>query len=272
VAPIATKTAEQPVSFVFPSLTKRDFQIKSALRVLEIFELFRELRRPLSTEEIALTLDYPYSSTAALVKLLVQEGYLSAQGRPKRFIPTLRVTALGNWASEKTGRNGYIFQSMESIHQKTGLNVALQYRVGIRSQLLYFINSDTHAAFHVKAGLSRLLTSSAAGSLIMAGLDDLEIRRIIKKCNAHAPTLEGRVDASTALRRIGEIRETGYVFVQNATVHGSAYLGVPLKGSSHEAPMALGVGGTAAEVAPYKSYLVEGLARVRAELESGREI
>ena len=50
--------------------------VKSAHRVLRIFEYFDEIERPAAMTEIARRLNYPPSSTSALLKSLVELGYL----------------------------------------------------------------------------------------------------------------------------------------------------------------------------------------------------
>jgi len=50
--------------------------VKSAKRVLEIFEFFAERKRPASVGDVVEALGYPQSSTSALLKSLVQLRYL----------------------------------------------------------------------------------------------------------------------------------------------------------------------------------------------------
>ena len=71
--------------------------VKSATRVLEIFEYFDEVRRPVTIQDVAQALSYPHSSTAALLKSLVSLGYLEHDDRGKTFFPSIRISLLGNW-------------------------------------------------------------------------------------------------------------------------------------------------------------------------------
>jgi hypothetical protein len=48
--------------------------VKSAIRVLEVLEQFGEMRQPLRLKDIASSLHYPVSSTAALLKSLATLG------------------------------------------------------------------------------------------------------------------------------------------------------------------------------------------------------
>ena len=54
-----------------------DGAVKSAVRVVRVFELFEAERRALSVQDIVDALGMPQSSISSLLKTLVNEGYLT---------------------------------------------------------------------------------------------------------------------------------------------------------------------------------------------------
>ena len=74
-----------------------DSVVKSAARVLEIFEYLSDRRGPATVTEISLSLGYPQSSTSVLLKCLWNLGYLSQDPITRAYQPTSRVAQLGNW-------------------------------------------------------------------------------------------------------------------------------------------------------------------------------
>jgi len=50
--------------------------VKSACRVFEILEHFKDAKQPLRLSAIAERLHYPLSSTAALLSTMAEQGYL----------------------------------------------------------------------------------------------------------------------------------------------------------------------------------------------------
>ena len=67
--------------------------IKTARRVFEVLEYFDEVKRPLTLREVSAHFGYPVSSTAALLKSLLQlvRG-TTARAWQRRHIPTLERT------------------------------------------------------------------------------------------------------------------------------------------------------------------------------------
>jgi len=71
--------------------------VKSVARVLEVLELFTRQREPMSGIQICRSLDYPKSSANAILKSLVELGYLALNPDNLKYFPSFRVTYLGDW-------------------------------------------------------------------------------------------------------------------------------------------------------------------------------
>ena len=67
--------------------TQSSPKVKTALRVIEIIELFAKETQPLSLTEIARAIDVPVSSYLALLRTLMQLGYLYETGRRQAITP-----------------------------------------------------------------------------------------------------------------------------------------------------------------------------------------
>ena len=68
---------------------------KSARRVMEILELFDQVRRPMSLKEVCDRLGLAPSSGIALLKSLVFVGYLEFDKASRTYLPTLFVNIVG---------------------------------------------------------------------------------------------------------------------------------------------------------------------------------
>ena len=69
--------------------------VKSVGRVLRVLELFEKHQTPLSATQICNSLDLPKSSANALLKSLVQLGYLSIDGPTKNYFRHSRSQSWG---------------------------------------------------------------------------------------------------------------------------------------------------------------------------------
>ncbi len=74
-----------------------DTVVKSAARVLEVFEFFAGRKAPATVGEVCASLGYPQSSTSVLLKSLLTLGYLSYDGTTRRYAPSVKVARLGSW-------------------------------------------------------------------------------------------------------------------------------------------------------------------------------
>ncbi|MGO1254280.1 MAG: helix-turn-helix domain-containing protein, partial [Alcaligenes aquatilis] len=74
--------------------------VKTALRVIEIIELFARETRPLALSEMARLLDAPVSSCLALLRTLSRQGYIYETGRRQGYYPTGRLLAMAQRISQ----------------------------------------------------------------------------------------------------------------------------------------------------------------------------
>ncbi|MSQ20016.1 MAG: hypothetical protein EXR39_10780 [Betaproteobacteria bacterium] len=75
--------------------------VKSAARVLEVFEYFARRRTPATVGEVCNALGYPQSSTSVLLKSMFTLGYLSYDQGSRRYSPSVKVAMLGEWIPEE---------------------------------------------------------------------------------------------------------------------------------------------------------------------------
>ena len=242
--------------------------VKSAVRVLELLELFQEVQRPLSIAEMSASLGYPYSSTAALTKTMAQEGHLREVGRPRRYMPTLRVAALGLWVDHYHGQGGSVLTAMQSLHDGTGHTVVLHGRNGIYSQFLHLIENPARALeWHVRTGFVRPLSACASGLVYLGTQPDGKIARIAHRCNAEATIPEDRVSPVTLMEEIAQIRRDGHIFAENAGVRGAVYIGVAVPSRDQQDSLVIGFGGLAEEMRARRAEYVSLLREAAASLQ-----
>jgi DNA-binding IclR family transcriptional regulator len=117
--------------------------IKSAHRVLQVLDYFRQHRRPSSLKQICEALGYPQSSATVLMKNLTQLGYLSYERTTRLYFPTLRVAALGDWISHALFGQGQVFEIMRDLHSETGEAVSVLLQNDVYMQYIRVIQS-TH--------------------------------------------------------------------------------------------------------------------------------
>lgn len=136
--------------------------VKSAVRVLEVLELFDRLQREASVVEVARELGYPVSSTSMLLSSLMERGYLRHGANQRSYFPTPRVTLLGAWVEPRLRPHAEVMRLMAELGEATGETIILAARTRDQAQYLHVVPATTTMRMHVGPGTTR--HSSPAGS------------------------------------------------------------------------------------------------------------
>ncbi|WP_019937520.1 IclR family transcriptional regulator [Bordetella sp. FB-8] len=97
--------------------------VKTALRVIEIIEIYAQEGRSLTLTELSRLLDAPMSSCLGLIRTLVSRGYLYETGKRQGYYPTARLLH----TAQRIARNDPVLERMqpvmESLRDATGETV-----------------------------------------------------------------------------------------------------------------------------------------------------
>jgi DNA-binding IclR family transcriptional regulator len=217
--------------------------VKSAVRTLEILEYFDDIRQPLNVAGIAAALDYPQSSTAALLRSLVAMGYLQYNRNRRTYMPTDRVPFLGSWIDPSLFEDGALPRLMRAIGKRTGQLVLLAARNGDMAQYIHVLNDPAAVSHHIKIGQKRPLATSAVGQVLLNAMDEKRIRRLYHRMNAYAQSPDDKIDTSELLAHLSAVRKRGHKFSRDRVVFGYGMIALPIPASFTSRPLALGVGG-----------------------------
>src|SRR5882757_9801985 len=119
-----------------------DTSVKSAARVLSIFEYFEKVKAPRTLSEISQDLQYPVSSTLALLRSVQAMGYLNYDHENKTYCPSVRIALLGRWTHDRLFQGGPILQMMEHLATLTQETVSLGLLNGLQSQHAHIIQAS----------------------------------------------------------------------------------------------------------------------------------
>ena len=232
--------------------------IKSAVRVLKIFEFFDEVQRDVRVSEIADRLSVPQSSASVLMRCLVDLGYMDYLRETRTFLPSPRVTLLGTWLDKGPVRNGSLIRMLEELSQQSGDTVFIAARNGIFSEYIHVLQARSTIRFHIPPGSRRLVVWSATGFALLRDADDNEIRALCARTNAEAPAGQSRVDIQRVLENVRRVRKTGHYFSKGLVTPGAGAIAVPLPDGIdiHKRPLAVAVAGPLTTMAGREQSIV----------------
>ena len=230
--------------------------IKSAARVLEVLELFAEMRTPLRQKFVVERLAYPQSSTTGLLKSLVSLGYLNYHRASRTYFPTTRVAAVGNWINHVIFGTGELLAMMQHLQMATEETVALVSQNDLFVQYLRVIVPDHPHKFPPAEGTMRLLTQSSAGLVLLGRMPDRTVTRLVRHIDIYAQDSGKRVDLAQLIEQLHWVREAGYCFLAGIPVAKAATISMLLPEAPHRIPLAIGVGGVSARITRNRSRIV----------------
>jgi len=226
--------------------------VKSATRVIEVLEFFRDHREPRSLKQLTEALGYPQSSTTVLLKSLVALGYINYDRLRRVYFPTLRVASLGDWISQALRGQGRLLEAMRDVHNGTGETVSIAVQNDVYMQYIRVIQSSHPLRFYTEEGSMRPLVQSSLGWLLMSTRPDQEVERLVRRANIAIARPGDRVKVNEMVERVAALRGQATVYAENIPLLGGATLCTLLPVTIHDQPVAFGLGGALERVRPMR--------------------
>lgn len=244
--------------------------VKSAARVLEIFEMFDEVRHPVTINEVAEHLGYPHSSSAALLKSLNSLGYLEYEPDNRTFFPSVRISMLGHWVENESLPVRAVQRLMQDLLEATGCTVITAIRAGLYCEYIKVMQGTEAIRYHIKAGTRRLLHESTVGRVLIAQMEQEQGRELIRQSVERSDPDAGAAVVDELAREISKIRQQGYACSTGLVVPNATLLGVPLTFDHRGRPVAVGIAAPSDQILPRLGELVPLLKTRAAEFDPPR--
>lgn len=218
-------------------MTSKD--VKSATRVLEIFELFAELKHPLRQKEIIDRLGYPQSSATTLLKAMTARGYLQYDIARRQYFPTIRLSNLGNWLRSLV--DDTLLKVLRDLQFATSETTFAAVQNDVHVQYVKIVNSNQEIRFNVQEGSMRPLTDASAGWLLLSRLPPRDAERIVWQINAAAER-DKRIDQKAFLAKIAALRDQDHCYAPNIPMLGGGSVVMLVNRHFRDIDMVIGVG------------------------------
>ena len=241
--------------------------VKTAGRVLDLFEAFSELQRAASLSDIARRLDIPVSSCFALLRTMENRGYIYSEKPRGGMYPTKRMCSLANRIAAHdpiANRVGPALQELREITQET---VLFAKRSGDKVVLLEVLVSPQRIRYTADLGELRSLHATSLGKAILSGLpkaersalvDKLELTRLTPTTLTSRKKLEAEIEKSV---------KRGWFLNSEESVKHMFAVAVPVDINGE--PYAISLPGPTDRMKPNVKFLAEHLQAARHRIEHG---
>jgi DNA-binding IclR family transcriptional regulator len=240
-------------------VTLKDYEgaVKSAVRVVQVFELFEAERRPLSVQDIVEALGVPQSSISSLLKTLVNEGYLTRQRSTRRYLPSERLAFVGHWALGAPGSMIDIGRLMNHLSERTGEAILLGAQSGLQMRYVSMLESPHVLRFTLRPNQTRPIHGCGLGIMLLTRFSNAEIGAMVRNYNVEFSARPAPLTETQVLEHVETARTQGYFetygMVSDEVGTISTLLDLPLEGRA----LAIGLGGPLARLNPKREWLRE---------------
>lgn len=200
-------TAKRPI----PSDVAGASGVKSALRTLQILEIFSDAQQPLMLSELARRLDAPKSSCLALLDTLTERGYLYRSSAGS-YYPTGRWLSHARRIAEHDPVAAQVHASLQRLRDSTGETAIDAVLAGDQSIYLDVVESTELILFSARIGDVKPLHISASGRALLGTLDAAACQTVIARLPFDGPPARpsARAKAQKLARTIAEERQRGW--------------------------------------------------------------
>ena len=200
--------------------------VKSADRVLDLFELLAHAGREISHSDIAETLQIPKSSLTQLLRNLIARGYveITASGRGYRLGATL--LSLSHSAGQARDLVAQVDGFLADITRETGESSALNQRKGDQAEVMATVLGPARLVTHMRLGDLAPLYATSGGKAILAHMPVEDQDDYLSRVRFEPATPATLRSAKALQQQLGRVRDTGYSYSHEEWTPGIVGVGV----------------------------------------------
>lgn len=243
---------------------------KSAIRSLEVLELFRAENRRLKAREIARALEIGPSSADQLLKSLVDAGFLQFDPMTKYYWPSPRTAALARGLDSAMGVEGRLDEFAAEVRDGLDLNVVIAISQAASMQIILRQVRRAGATRPTAANLVRWtqqlpigtrvpLFGSSSGAAWLSTQPRETVLACIAQCRRELGPLADNPEQ--LLASLDRVREQGYAFGGISPHNDFWGIAMPLPPNEHGTIHAIAVSAPHAELERDRAEISDYLRR-----------
>lgn len=199
--------------------------VKSADRVLDLFEFLASGGRELSHTEIAEALEIPKSSLTQLLKNLVARGYIefTANGRGYKLGEMLLKLSKSAGHTRDLVADAQSF--LAELTKETGESSALNQLKGEQAEVVATVLGPHRLVTHMRLGDLAPLYATSGGKAILAHMPEAFQKEYLARVRFAAATPVTLKSARVLSRQLAAIRQTGFAYSREEWTPGIVGVG-----------------------------------------------
>jgi DNA-binding IclR family transcriptional regulator len=239
--------------------------VKSAVRVLEMLELFSVADKPIGVSEIARRLTLPKSSTQALLKTLLARGYLVSSEIGYQLSP---LVGSGGWIGGTVARLGQLAEPlMQRAAERSGETVFLGVLTsGWRVQYVRKVVSRNEVRYDADLDYLRPAHCTSLGLAIVAHRPAADIEQFLSRGAFERVTSKTITDPAALRRALQKALRDGYAEVHDTWTSGASGVSAPVFDSDGQAVAGLNLAAPSWRYSKVRTMLIKNAVSSAREL------
>lgn len=184
--------------------------VKSAVRTLDLIEMFTNAREPLSFQVISKELKIPASSLSHLLTTLINRHYVVHLSSKGGYGPGAALKDLGNRLYNAKPLDEKVKPILEQLTIELGETSGFTLKDNDDVYLVISVTSDQELSWRGKPGARKPLHLRASGKAMLAQCSDQEINAYIDRATFEPVTPKAIKNGEQLWQEINDIRESGY--------------------------------------------------------------
>jgi IclR family transcriptional regulator, KDG regulon repressor len=203
--------------------------VKSALRVLQIIELLTHHDSGLTFIELRERMGLPKSSLHGLLRTMRERGHLAYDEAERRYRLGVRYWEAGQAFMRGTDLTRLSKPYLEAASELLGETVQLAILDGLDNVYIAKVESDQPLRLVSHVGSRLPAHATGLGKVLLAHLDEDELRRRLKGAKLARFTDRTIADKEALLAHLAEARERGCAFDEGEYTPGVFCAAVPVR-------------------------------------------
>jgi DNA-binding IclR family transcriptional regulator len=232
--------------------------VKSAERVLRVFEILAQHPEGLTIKEISKTLSFPQSSTSGLIVTLYNESYLTMD-LFKRYKLGPKLIQLGGAAKDSLDISAQGTPFLKGLMEEVQETVFMA--VFGDSELVYVAKISSNRSIRTTAepGISKPLYCTGLGKVFLTFLPELIKEEILSNIELKQITQKTITKKELLLEQLKLVARQGYSIDDEENEEGLYCIAAPIYGENHTIQAAISVAGPKERMVKQKKHIVEKL-------------
>jgi DNA-binding IclR family transcriptional regulator len=223
------------VSFAYMNDNRSDDSqkaVKSADRVLDLFELLSGWGREMSHVEIADALKIPKSSLTQLLQNLVARGYINFSPISKGYKLGEAFNNLAQRTSQTHSLDSLASPILDEIAEETLESCTLNRLKGDQSEVIATVSSKLRLVSHMRVGDVGPLYALSSGKAMLAAMPDSMVEEYMSRVVFERITPKTITSNAELRREIAQVRKQGVAYSLEEFTLGISGIGVAVQSDS----------------------------------------